>query len=133
VKLRAYVTLTIHEFNTDAFARAAQYISRAFCLRRGTQSRVAQTESAVAQSRVVIANADALLASNAMQLVGYGPLTVQGRQLRKTADSSTGHYPDGRGVFLDLANPPRVPSLLHKLNLSYRQLDLPLSRLSSRS
>lgn len=66
--LREHVMLTIHEFNADAFARAAEYISRAFCLRRGTESRVAQTEGAVAQSRVLIANTDALLAINAMQL-----------------------------------------------------------------
>jgi len=60
--------LTIREFNADAFTRAAQYISRAFVLRHGTEWRVAATGDAVTQSRVLIANADALLAINALRL-----------------------------------------------------------------
>ena len=60
--------LTIREFNADAFTRAAQYISRALILRRGTEWRVAATGDAVAQSRVLISDVDALLAINALRL-----------------------------------------------------------------
>lgn len=60
--------LTIRESNADALARATQYISRAFVLRHGTEWRVAATRDAVAQSRVLIVNTDALLAINALRM-----------------------------------------------------------------
>ena len=60
--------LTIREFNADAFRRAAWYVSRAVVLRHGTEWRASASENAVAQSRVLIANADALLAINALRL-----------------------------------------------------------------
>jgi hypothetical protein len=59
--------LTIREFNADAFTRAAQYTSRVVAFRRGTECRAVATGDAVAQSRVLIANADALLAINALR------------------------------------------------------------------
>jgi hypothetical protein len=60
--------LTIHQFNAEAFARVAQYVSRASVLRRGTEWRMAAMEHAVARSQVLIANADALLTINATRL-----------------------------------------------------------------
>jgi len=57
----------IREFNADAFACAAQYVSRTLCLRHGTERRALATLEAVAQSRALIASTDALFALSAMR------------------------------------------------------------------
>ena len=70
--------LTILEFNAEAFTLATQYVSRSVCLRRGTEWRRTATDDAIAQSRVLIANADALLAINATRLGWLWPAHCPG-------------------------------------------------------
>jgi hypothetical protein len=58
----------LHEFNADAFICTVRYVSRAFCLLHGTQWRAAATRQTVGESRVLMAEVDALLVIDARRL-----------------------------------------------------------------